>query len=126
MRKLMNLQQVYQWRDEIAHHFRRLSKPQAFNLAAASLGVVAARDCRLAMVAEELSVLGKAETVERRLRRLLDNAQVEREACQRAWVRWVLRCFQGEEIILVVDEMKLGKQLGTMMVGLAYRQRCIP
>lgn len=122
----MNLKQVYQWRDEIARHFWRLSKPQVFNLAAASLGVMAARDCRLALVAEELSVLGKAETVERRLRRLLDNAHLEREGCQMAWARWVLRRFQGDAIVLVVDETKLGTHLGTLMVGLAYRQRCIP
>jgi hypothetical protein len=122
----MNLEQVYQWQDEIAYHFRRLSKPQTFNLAAASLGVMAARDCRLGPVAEELNVLGKAETVERRLRRLLDNEHLERQRCQIAWARWVLRRFAGEELVLVVDETKLGKQLGTMMVGLAYRQRCIP
>lgn len=126
MRKLMNLGQVYQWRDEIARHFRRLSQPQVFNLAAASLGVMAARDCRLAVVAEALNVLGKAETVERRLRRLLDNQDLDRESCQKAWARWVLRRYQGEEIVLVVDETKLGVRLGTMMVALAYRQRCIP
>jgi hypothetical protein len=126
MRQLMNLKQVYQWSDEIARHFLKLSKPQVFNLAAASLGVIAARDCRLALVAEELSVLGKAESVERRLRRLLDNDHLEREACQKAWIRWVLRHFQAEAIVLVVDETKLGVHLATMMVGLAYRQRCIP
>lgn len=88
--------------------------------------MIAARDCRLALVAEELSVLGKAESVERRLRRLLDHEHLEREACQKAWIRWVLRHFQGEAIVLLVDETKLGMHLATMMVGLAYRQRCIP
>ena len=120
--------------DEIGKHLVSLSKPQRFVLAAFSRGVIEARDCRLAAVADALGVLGQAESVERRLQRWLDNDHLQAETLQRAWARWVLRHVELAEtaaadtvpVTLVVDETKLGAHLATMMVGLCYRQRCIP
>lgn len=129
----MNREEVYPMADEIGKHLLSLSKPQRFVLAAFSRGVIEARDCRLAVVAEALGVLGQADTVERRLQRWLNNAQLQAEVVQREWARWVLRHLEceteatdTEPITLVVDETKLGNHLATMMVGLCYRQRCLP
>jgi DDE family transposase len=122
----MNRDELYRWAAEIASHFGRLSKPQVFNLAAFSRGVIEARDCRLALVAEALGVMGQASSVERRLQRFLANPHLTAAKAQRDWASWVLGGLDSETLVLLVDETKLGVHLGTMMVGVAYRQRCIP
>ena len=125
----MNREEVYPMADEIGKHLLSLSQPQRFVLAAFSRGVIEARDCRLALVAEALGGLGQAATVERRLQRWLDNGHLRAEVLQREWARWVLRHVDTgttEAVTLVVDETKLGAHLATMMVGLCYRQRCLP
>src|SRR5512139_3139733 len=103
-----------------------LKKWQGLNLAALSAGVVEARSCWLSVVAERLGVLGKADSVERRLQRFVGNQRVDIEACCTAWVGWVLAHWTESRMILLVDETKLANHLSMMMVGLAYRGRCIP
>ena len=122
----MNLDTVYPVQTAIRQHFRQLSQPQSFNLAAFCCGMITARDCRLPIVAEELGCLGKADSVERRLQRFLANLRIDDGGCQRDWTRWVLRQWESETVTLLVDETKLGVHIGVMMVGLAYQQRCIP
>jgi hypothetical protein len=86
----MNCGELYAWNDEIAKHFGRLSKPQVFNLAAFSRGVIEARDCRLALVAEALGILGQASSVERRLQRFLANEHLTAAKAQRDWASWLI------------------------------------
>lgn len=122
----MRHQQLYQWLERIREGLPHLSKPQAVVLAIFSLGVVMAERCATSKVAERLSWLGKADSLERRLQRFLSNSRISCETCCRAWSRWVVSRLSEHDIILLVDETKLGEWLGVMMVGLAYRQRCIP
>lgn len=103
-----------------------LKKWQGLNLAALSVGVIAARSCWLSVVAERLSGLGKADSVERRLQRFVGNERVDIEACCSAWVGWVMAHWTQGRVILLVDETKLANHLSMMVVGLAYRGRCIP
>jgi len=122
----MRQKQLYQWYERIREGLPHLSKPQAIVLAMFSLGVVLAERCGTSKVAERLGWLGKADSLERRFQRFLSNARLSGEACCRAWSKWVISKLGEPEIVLLVDETKLGKWLGVMMVGLAYRQRCIP
>ena len=124
----MTLEKLYQWKEELAKRFWGLSKPQVFNLAVFSFGVILARDCRLAIVSEHLGLLGKPDTVERRLQRLLDNHLIKMDECFRWWATWILMLLENEidRVVLLVDETKLSNHLGIMMVGITYRQRCIP
>jgi hypothetical protein len=46
--------------------------------------------------------------------------------CLRWWVRWVMAGFEGQRVILLVDETKLSDHVSVMMIGVAYHQRCIP
>jgi hypothetical protein len=95
-------------------------------LALYSYGVVLARQCAPSRVAEKLPLVGKADTVQRRLERWLANERIDwQRACQ-AWSRWVLSHYTGARLILLVDETKLGGHLSAMVVGLAYRGCCIP
>jgi hypothetical protein len=96
------------------------------SLALFSLGVVLARSCQLMVVAEELGFAGTAETVHRRLKRFIANAQMSMEAVIACWIQWVLASFAGDDLDFLVDETKLGQRIGVLMVALAYRGRAIP
>jgi hypothetical protein len=99
---------------------------QVMGLALFSLGVVLARSCQLMVVAEELAFAGKADSVQRRLKRLIANAHIEMELIFPYWIEWVLTSVVGRELDFLVDETKLGQRIGVMMVSLAYRGRAIP
>lgn len=122
----MSREQVYQWMQEIAIRLPGLSRWQALGLALFSVGVVLAERCTLSKVAEKLLMMGKADSVERRLQRWLSNVRLDMTVCCRWWIRWVVCCLDEGRLTLLVDETKLGDHLGVMLVGLAYRQRCIP
>lgn len=122
----MRHKRLYQWFERIREGLPHLSKPQAMILAMFSLGVVLAERCATSKVAERLGWLGKADSVERRLQRFLGNGLISIEACCRGWAKWVIASLVEGEITLLVDETKLGEWLGVMVVGLAYRKRCIP
>lgn len=123
---MISLAQVYHWQGRIREYFPKLGYWQTLNMALYSLGMVVARHSAPSRVAEKLGVMGKADTVQRRLERFLDNHEVCWWECCRYWARWVLRRYQGERVILLVDETKLGQHLSVMVVGLAYRGCCIP
>jgi hypothetical protein len=122
----MNPAQLYQWMEMLQGRLR-LGKWQALTLAGFSLGVMLSETCRLTRVAESLSLWGKADTVERRLQRWLDNDRIGIAACQARWMQWVLETgvAPGERVYLLVDETHLSDHLSTMVAGLAYQRRCI-
>ena len=120
-------QTVREWFEQIRNHIP-LGKWQALNLALLSFGIVAARSCTLSLVAEKLWAIGKADSIERRLQRFLNNKRVVVQQCTAAWTRWVLTNLRPcpSPIVLLVDETKLADHLSIMVVALAYRKRAIP
>lgn len=122
----MSQEQLYQWSEVIGKHLPSLKKWQALCLALSSLGVVLAERCTLSKVSEKLVMVGKADSIERRLQRWLSNGRLDIARLQSEWTRWVVNSLGVEEIMLLVDETKLGDHIGAMMVGLAYRGCCIP
>jgi len=122
----MSLDELYQWHGEIEKHFKGLGRWQTFGLALYSYGVVRGRACAPSRVAEHLPELGKVASVQRRLERWLANERIDwAQSCQE-WAHWVLSQYRGEQVLLLVDETKLGHHLSAMVVGLAYRGCCIP
>jgi hypothetical protein len=99
---------------------------KGLGLALYSYGVVLARQCAPSRVAEKLSGVGKADRVQRRLERFLHNSRIDWQACCVAWSGWVLSHYGGRQMILLVDETKLGQHLSALGVGLAYRGCCLP
>ncbi len=122
----MSLEQVYQWSAQIREHLPNLGYWQALNLAIYSLGMVLARQSAPSRVAEKCGVMGKPDSVQRRLERFVDNTGVCWQRCCRYWARWVIQRYSGERLVLLVDETKLGQHLSVMVIGLAYRGSCIP
>lgn len=122
----MSLEELYHWQAAVRTAFGFLGCWQVLGLALYSYGVVVARQCAPSRVAEKLALVGKADTVQRRLERWLDNTRIDWQGCCRAWSRWVLSHYSGQRRILLVDETKLGAHLSAMVVGMAYRGCCIP
>lgn len=122
----MSQTELYQWMSEIIRNLPSLGKWQGLNLALFSVGVILSERTSIQDVSKWLWTLGSRASVEKRLKRFLSNSGLAWSELQVEWVRWVLRFFEVSELVLLVDETKLGKYLSVMMVGLAYRQRCIP
>lgn len=122
----MSLKELYHWQASVRQAFGFLGCWQVMGLALYSYGVVLARQCAPSRVAEKLPLVGKADTVQRRLERFLDNERIDWQRCCQVWVKWVLSHYSGKRLILLVDETKLANHLGVMVVGLAYRGCCIP
>jgi hypothetical protein len=122
----MSQQQLYQWIAEIVLHLVSLNGWQAKRLVIFAIGVVLAERCTLSKVAEHLPWVGKADSLERRLQRFLADEHLLIRRLQQEWVNWVLKAYDSQEVVLLVDETKLSDHLSVMLVGLAYQHRCIP
>jgi len=122
----MNPSQFYQWFEVIEEGFTDFKKWQAMGLAMISYGILKARCSQASLIAEELPEFGKASTVERRIQRWIANERIDtKEACVN-WVKWVMENYEGDIAYLLVDESKLGKRIGCLMISLAFKRRAIP
>jgi hypothetical protein len=115
----MSLEALYNWQGRIREMIGELGYWQSLVVAMYSLGMVLARQSAPRKVSEKLGIVGKPDRVQRRLERFIDNVRV-------AWSRWVLGRYEGERVIVLVDETKLGQHLSVMVVGLAYRSCWVP
>lgn len=122
----MNREGLYQWSVEIARWFPVLKQWQVLGLALWSVGIVLSERCTMSKVAEHLLWMGKADSVERRLQRFVANGRIVMDEVMGLWIEWVLTVIQSVEVVILVDESKLGVHLGIMLVGVAYRGCCIP
>ena len=122
----MSLEELYNWQGKIREMLSELGYWQSLVLAMYSLGMVLARQSAPSKVSEKLGIMGKPDSVQRRLERFIDNERIAWQRCCVAWSGWVLRRYDGLRVILLVDETKLGNHLSVMSVGLAYRSCCVP
>jgi hypothetical protein len=122
----MSQAELYQWMSEILRHLPSIGKWQGLNVALFSVGVMLAEHTSVSHVSKWLWAFGERSSIEKRLKRYLRNTRLAWECLQIEWVRWVSHKFNAAQLVLLVDETKLGKSLSVMMVGLAYRARCIP
>lgn len=122
----MSQAEVYQLCEKIRDYMPCLGYWQALTLALYCYGVMVAEKCLPSKVAEKCGAFGTIPTVQRRLERWLANDRIRWTVCCRAWCRWVLSRYSGEQIILLVDETKIGVYLSAMVVVLAYRGCSIP
>ena len=118
---------VYQWMETVARQVPQVRRSQAKVWAAWSWGVAVARQCSQRGVAEALGVLGKPDTVERRLQRFVANPRLDWRVGAQGLTAWILRRFPASgPRVLLVDETSLQAHLKVMVVSLAYRGRALP
>jgi hypothetical protein len=91
-----------------------------------SYGVIEAESSQQMKIARKVACGEQAASAEKRLRRFIANESLSLTRFFVEWTAWVMRCLEGDAVVLLVDETKLGDQLALMVVGLAYEGRCIP
>ena len=118
---------LYQWMHMVARQVPQVRKSQAKVWAAFSWGVAVARRCSQRGVAEALPLLGKPDTVERRLQRFVANPRLDWQVGAQGLAAWILRRVHAPgPLVLLVDETSLQAYLKVMVVSLAYRGRALP
>ena len=122
----MNLDLLYQWTNELAMQLPGLNSWQAANLALFSYGVIEAESSQQMKIARKVGCGEQTASAEKRLRRFIANEGLGLSRFFVEWTAWVLRCLEGRQVVLLVDETKLADRLALMVVGVAYEGRCIP
>lgn len=123
----MNQQRVYQeWVKLLQKQFSNLKKWQVIGLALMSYGIIQSQSSQVSKISEMLGFAGRLGSVEKRLKRWLQNARIDVEACCQLWIVWLWSCCEIERAILLVDETKLGDRMASMVVALAFDKRAIP
>lgn len=118
---------VYQWMETVARQIPQGRRSQAKVWAAWRWGVAGARQWSQRGGAEALAVVGKPDTVERRLQRLVANPRLDWRVGAQGLPAWILRRFPSPGPLgLLVDETSLQAHLKVMVVSLAYRGRALP
>ena len=122
----MNLEILYQWRDEIAKGLPSLNSWQLENVALFSQGVIYAESSQQEKIARKVVCGEKVCSASRRLRRFLDNDRLNLGVICVEWTAWLLSTLPVEQVYLCVDETKISQTMAAMVVGVAWEKRCIP
>jgi len=119
-------QAYYTVRDRLRVFLTSVSKPQLTNLSLLVFGLFAAGNCQLPRIAAKLPLLVGAASLTQRLRRLLMNKAIEPATLFEPVARFLLACFAGGTVRLILDATDLGGRLPVLFVALAYRGRALP
>jgi len=111
---------------ERLHTFLAVSKPQLTNLSLLTFGLFAAGNCQLPRIAAQLPLLTGAASLTQRLRRLLMNKAIGPAKLYRPVAGFLLSCFGGGGVRLILDATDLGGRLPVLFVAVAYRGRALP
>lgn len=122
----MNLQLLYQWQEMVSTHFSSFTVWQRKRLAIFSLGVMLCEHCHQSRIAKALSINVFSASIVRRLRRCITDEKWSVAQFSLDWTRWVTSCLASRKIVLLVDETTIGDRFRVMLIGAAYKRRCIP
>ena len=103
-----------------------VSKPQLTNLSLLVFGLFAAGNCQLPRIAAKLPLLTGAASLMQRLRRLLMNPAIEPAKLYQPVAGFLLACFTGGQVRLILDATDPGGRLPVLFVAVAYRGRALP
>ena len=116
----------YTVRERLRSLLTGLSKPQMTNLSLLTFGLFAAGNCQLPRIAAKLPVWTGAASLTQRLRRLLMNPAIEPARVYRPVARYLLSCFTGGAVRLILDATDLCGRRPVLFVAAAYRGRALP
>lgn len=122
----MNLQLLYHWQVMVSKHFSSFTVWQQKRLALFSLGVMLCEHCHQSRIGKVLSTNALSDSIVRRLRRCITDEKWTVVQFSLDWTRWVTSCLASRKIVLLVDETVIGDRLRVMLIGAAYKRRCIP
>jgi len=119
----MNQKKLYHWVEKVSKDWQGVTRHFRENVRVFTQGVARSKSSHLRQIAGSSG--GNADSQRRRLQRFVGNSK-PLEAFFTSWTRSVIKALASDEVVLVVDETKLEDRLGVMVVGVAYKERCIP
>ena len=119
-------QSYYTVRERLRAMLAGVSKPQLTNLSLLVFGLFAAGNCQLPRIAAKLPLLTGAASLTQRLRRLLMNPALAPTKLYQPVAGFLLSCFTGGSVRLILDATDLGGRLPVLFVAVAYRGRALP
>ena len=124
---LSNSELYRMWRARLAQLAPDDCKSRLMNMLLLVVGLYKAESVHLSKVARKLPIRAKKLSLDKRLRRFLDNPGVR----VREWYRPVAQALVkaaavGGQIHLLIDSSKVGFGHRLLMVGIAYRRRALP
>lgn len=119
-------QSYYTVRERLRTLLAGVSKPQLTNLSLLTFGLFAAGNSQLPRIAAKLPLMTGAASLTQRLRRLLMNKAIEPTKLYRPVAGFLLSCFGGGSVRLILDATDLGGRLPVLFVAVAYRGRALP
>jgi hypothetical protein len=125
---MLPIQRVYQiWRERLRAVQGSLCASQAQNLVWLIAGLYLSRSVHLSYIARKLPFRAQKLSIERRLRRWLDNPAIRVRPLYEATARCLLQSAgQSGSIALVIDSSKVSFGHRLLMVGVAYQRRVLP
>jgi len=119
----MNHKKLYHWVKNVSKEWQGVTRHFRENVRVFTQGVARSKSSHLRQIAGSSG--GNADSQRRRLQRFVTNKKPI-EGFFVSWTRSLIKALALDEIVLVVDETKLKDMFGVMVVGLAYKERCIP
>ena len=111
----------------IEQHLPPLRKTRHRNLARLLTGLYRAEHVHLSAMADELPGPAQQTSKTRRMRRFVNNEEVNPSRCYRPVARGLLReASQSGPLRLLVDRLELSGQRRLLVAALAYRRRALP
>ena len=111
----------------IEQHLPPLRKTRHRNLARLLTGLYRAEHVHLSAMADELPGPAQQTSKTRRMRRFVNNEEVNPSRCYRPVARSLLReASQSGPLRLLVDRLELSGQRRLLVAALAYRRRALP
>lgn len=119
----MNRSSLYQGLHALSKQWQGVTRHFRASVVTFSQGVARARSTHLRKIAA--CSQGQLNSQRRRLQRFVGR-KLNLTHFFGEWTRSVMTQVAPTEVTLVVDETKLKNRFGVMVVGLAYRRRCVP
>lgn len=117
------MRKFYHWLREMSKDWTGLTRHARANIVLFSQGVARANHSQLRRVAG--CVGGRAESQRRRLQRFVRDG-IDVWQFFAVWTASLVRALRLKELVLAVDETKIGNQFGVLVVGLVLAKRAIP
>ncbi len=96
------------------------------NLAFLVTGLYLSGSVHLSLIVRKWPLKSTLPSLTNRLRRFLDNNRIARTECFTPLARPLLATFAHGPLVLIVDTTQVGRHFRALVVGLAYRKRCLP
>ena len=116
----------YTVRERLRATLLGVSKPRLTSLSLLVFGLFAAGNCQLPRIAAKLPLLTGVASLTQRLRRLLMNLAIEPAKLYQPVAGFLLACFTGGRVRLILDATDLGSRLPVLFIAVATRGCALP